>query len=464
MSNGETLFSGKRSYEYLKHLAVKIGPRLTGSAGEHKAARYIEKEFEAFGLKTRLQRYPCVTFENRKCVFEVRERGKWRSVESEPVMRTPSTPTRGLEGEVYYAESGAPEYLSPEMKGKIVLVCGRISPDDRPRFLSYKPKALIYVEAGRGGEPKRTALRDGETYGSLPMARILHTDGSDIVKNGLSPARFTMLNTEKESYCLNVIGEKAGSDCPDEIVVICAHYDSCMGISGASDHAAGAAIVIELAHVFSKLPAKRTLRFIAFSGEETGLNGSTFYADDLARKAEREKKRASFNEKADKTELQKHRLSFNLDVHGAVLGQSHVMFSGPEDVGASARLLAREIGMACAVSQGPMSSDGTPLAAVGIPAFQYARAGGGGGHTSIDDIKNLSPDSLAKAGEFSELFLRRYVTRAAVFPFSREIPDDQMKKIKEYFTNAKLPVPGEKQQKKGKKKPRGRTGPSARKS
>jgi len=75
-----TSFSGKRAYEHLEHLAVKIGPRLTGSAGEHKAARYIEKTFKAFGLRTRLQRFPVTTYDSRKSVFSVKDGAAWRRV------------------------------------------------------------------------------------------------------------------------------------------------------------------------------------------------------------------------------------------------------------------------------------------------------------------------------------------------------------------------------------------------
>ena len=93
------------------------------------------------------------------------------------------------------------------------------------------------------------------------------------------------------------------------------------------------------------------------------------------------------------------------------------------------------------------------LAAVGIPNVQFARGGGSvQGHTSDDHIRYTSPDSLAKAGEFAELFLRRYVTEAGAMPFPREIPDDQVPGIKDYFKNHKDPVPGEKVEAKGKRK------------
>lgn len=463
MSVFKTEFDGKKAFDHVKNL-VKIGPRLTGSDGEHKAARYIESQFKSFGLKTTMQKYPALTFSNKKCVLEVLDGGRWRKIDAQPIMLTPSTPEKGLEGEIYFAETGDIEYFSPAMKDKIVFVCGGLWADNRPKFLSLKPKALIIIEGGLGEEPLRMNIgeQNRKDYGILPMARIRHLDGVQIIQKGMRRARLTMINAEKKSYCLNVIGEKRGTDFTDEIVVVCGHYDSSMGITGASDNAGGTAVMMELARIFGKQPTKRTLRFVAFSGEETGLQGSSFYATDLARKAEAEKKRKGFNEKRDKTELQKHRLSFNLDVHGAIIGSNGVSFSGVDDIGASVRLLAKEMSVSCGVSKGPMSSDGTPLAAVGIPAVQFARGGGTSGylHSTRDEIKYLSAESLEKAGILSELYIRRYIAECGVFPFPREIADDQMKQIKDFFTNTKRPVPGdlkkeEKPEKKARKK-RGR--------
>ncbi len=447
-----TTFDGKKAFKHLEHLAVTIGPRLTGSAGEHKAAAYIARVFKGFGLKVTQQRFPCVTFGNSKCVFEVLQGGRWRKVAAEPVTLSKSTPPRGVEGEIFYAESGQAEYLTPAMKGKIVLVCGRVAAEDRHRMIGYGPKALVAIDPAVRDDHRRSLLGEAnrKTYGNLPMATIRHMDGLDIIKRRAGRARLILRNTEKKSHSLNVIGEKAGTDLADEIVVICGHYDSHWRITGASDNAAGTAVMMELARVLAGRPSKRTLRFIAFAAEETGLNGSSFYANELAHKARRDKKKPSFDEKIDKTECDRHRLTFNIDVHGCILGKFHATFNGPEDVGASVRLLAKEMGMACDVAKKPMSSDGTPLAAVGVPNVQFARSGGTGtfGHQVGDDIRYLSADALGGAGEFAERYLRRYVTDAPVLAFPREIPEDQMKDVRKYFTDSKRPIPGDEPRKK----------------
>jgi len=442
----DVLFDATKAFAHLEHLAVKIGPRLTGSAGEHAAARYIEKHFRTCGLAARLQRFPVTTFENRACTFEVRDGSRWRKVACEPVMLSTSTPPRGIDAEIYFARTGQEECFSPDMKGRIVLVFGGVGKAARPKFLSYGPKALVIIEGRDGPEPLHKALdfTEGAEYGNLPMARIPYRDGLDIVKRGLGRGRLAMLNSEKKSHSFNVIGEKRGSDRPDEIVVVCGHYDSCMGITGAADNAGGTAIMMELARALGSEESRRTLRFVAFAAEETGLHGSTYYADSLAEADAKERKRKSFNENVDLTERDRHRLTFNIDVHGYVLGRNEAWFTGPEDVGASLRLLAKENGFVMGVKKAAMSSDGTPLAAVGTPNVQLARwSGGGTGHTTLDHVRDLWPEALGESGAFAERWLRRYVTGAAAFPFAREIPPEQMKDVEKYFKSHRWRVPGD---------------------
>ncbi len=441
-------YDGKKAYQHAKHLSETIGPRLTGSADEHKAAAYITKTFKSFGLKVTNQRFGSITYDNRECVLEFRQAGKWRQITAEPVLLSKSTPPGGIEGEIFFAECGQLEYLTPAMKDKIVLVGGPIRPEDRPRVIRLGAKAIINIDPGLRETYRRAVHYDDErtVYGNLPMANIRYLDGMDVIRNSADRARLVLRNTEKKSYSLNVIGEKPGTDFADEIVVICAHYDSHWRTPGACDNAGGTAVMMELARVLAARPSRRTLRFIAFAAEETGLFGSRHYAEQLLAKDRREKKAPSFREKVDKTELERHRLTFNCDMHGSAIGRFRMTFNGPEDVGASVRLLASETGTACEVTKMPMSSDGTPLAAVGIPNAQFVRSGAanGLGHQAGDKIHNLSPEALGDAGRFADEYLSRYVTNAATFPFAREIPDDQMKDVRHYFTSKHMTIPGEK--------------------
>jgi len=431
-----TKFSGKQAYDYCKHLAIDIGPRLTGSPGEHKAARYIASVFRSFGLKTRLQKFPVMTFDVKTCTFEAKDGRTWRSYDAQAVGLCRGTGPRGVEGDFVMLNNGDSEYFSDELKGKIVLLLGNMNMADIPKLCSFGPKALVFVDGGVSREPIRRVFREYQRTAkhNLPMVHITHLDGVDLTKRGLTRGRLTLQISEKQSFGLNPIGEKPGTDRPDEVVVICGHYDTSIGIQGASDNAGGTAIMMELARILSAKPSRRTLRFIAFACEETGLNGSFHYARDLAKRSEQAKKKSTFDPKLQTTELDKHRLVYNLDIHGAVLGNNHFQFSGIEDVGASVRLLAKELGMDAGVNMGPMSSDGSPLAAVGVPVVQYARTGGTTKylHSTKDSMEFISAESLWQAGAFSEVFLERYVTECWAFPFPRQIPKDQHELLKAY--------------------------------
>lgn len=87
----------------------------------------------------------------------------------------------------------------------------------------------------------------------------------------------------------NVIARIPGSEHPDETVMYGAHWDG-YGVgtpnaqgdkiyNAAVDNATGVAALLELAHAFADGPRpKRSVVFAAWSGEEAGLLGSTYYA------------------------------------------------------------------------------------------------------------------------------------------------------------------------------------------
>ncbi len=77
----------------------------------------------------------------------------------------------------------------------------------------------------------------------------------------------------------NVIGEIPGGAKKDEVVMIGAHLDSWHSGTGATDNAAGSAVMIEVMRVLKTLNVKldRTVRIALWSGEEQGLLGSRAY-------------------------------------------------------------------------------------------------------------------------------------------------------------------------------------------
>ncbi len=72
---------------------------------------------------------------------------------------------------------------------------------------------------------------------------------------------------------------KVGSTRPDEMYIVSAHMDGLGFGEAANDDGSGTALVMELARIFS-LPGvatERSIRFILWNNEETGLNGAHAY-------------------------------------------------------------------------------------------------------------------------------------------------------------------------------------------
>jgi len=91
----------------------------------------------------------------------------------------------------------------------------------------------------------------------------------------------------------NVFAVLKGTTDPDRVYVVSGHYDSmCTSPTdakcdapGANDDASGTAAVIELARVMSKQKFDATIVFMAVPGEEQGLLGAAYYAEQAKQKA-----------------------------------------------------------------------------------------------------------------------------------------------------------------------------------
>lgn len=75
----------------------------------------------------------------------------------------------------------------------------------------------------------------------------------------------------------NIIASREAKLKPDEIIIVCAHYDSVIGSPGADDNASGVAGLLELARLLSGENLNRTVRFLAVPNEEPPL----FMSEDM---------------------------------------------------------------------------------------------------------------------------------------------------------------------------------------
>src|SRR5258706_15529908 len=80
--------------------------------------------------------------------------------------------------------------------------------------------------------------------------------------------------SREEIYCT-----KTGTTHPDEMYIVGAHMDGIGYGEAANDDGSGTALVMEVARVLSSpdVATERSIRFILWNNEETGLNGSRAY-------------------------------------------------------------------------------------------------------------------------------------------------------------------------------------------
>jgi hypothetical protein len=78
----------------------------------------------------------------------------------------------------------------------------------------------------------------------------------------------------------NVIGSSTGMERPGQVLIVDAHYDSVSNSPGADDNGTGTVGVMELARLLADYPVEKTLRFIGFDLEESGLLGSQRYVNN----------------------------------------------------------------------------------------------------------------------------------------------------------------------------------------
>ena len=101
---------------------------------------------------------------------------------------------------------------------------------------------------------------------------------------------FNLVKAERIVFADNVIGYIEGTDLKDEVLVISAHYDH-LGkqgdiiYNGADDDGSGTVGIMEIAEAMMSAKIndegpRRSILFIAFSGEEKGLLGSKAYAEN----------------------------------------------------------------------------------------------------------------------------------------------------------------------------------------
>jgi hypothetical protein len=134
----------------------------------------------------------------------------------------------------------------------------------------------VFVGSGGSREPGAPAGVPAVTIAVEHYGRILRTLEKKMPVTLEADIRNSFTD---DPMSFNIVGEIAGGDKADEIVMIGAHFDSWHGGTGATDNASGSAVMMEAMRILkaSGVPLRRTVRIGLWGGEEQGLLGSRAY-------------------------------------------------------------------------------------------------------------------------------------------------------------------------------------------
>ena len=132
----------------------------------------------------------------------------------------------------------------------------------------------------------RGAIRSLSTFGDRLQGTQRNLDALDWLEAELR--RYGYTNVVRHDYLFqgqprqNIYATKIGSITPEEMYIVSAHMDGRGGGEAANDDASGCAVVLELARVLGSpdIETERSVRFIFWNNEETGLHGSRAYVAD----------------------------------------------------------------------------------------------------------------------------------------------------------------------------------------
>jgi hypothetical protein len=275
---------------YVRHILGELTSRAMHGRGyvrkgEFKAAKFIGKEFSDIGLKALAEDYfqpfkmPINTFPGR---ISLSVDGLKLEPGTEFLIASSSPAVDGSFDLVWMESDTLPEgFDRGSLKDNFVVIRGDIRKLSLENpfgsagiIIPVKPEDNLWWHVSNGTQVKAHTLliiRDNKLTTASKQITLK-------ARNKFIPDYQTQ----------NIVGYIEGSIRPDSFLVVTAHYDhlGMMGkdvyFPGANDNASGTAMLLDLARHYS-LPENRqpySILFIACAAEETGLQGSTFFAEN----------------------------------------------------------------------------------------------------------------------------------------------------------------------------------------
>jgi hypothetical protein len=212
----------------------------------------------------------------------------------------------------------------------------------------------------------------------------------------------------------NIVAEIPGTDRADEVVMLGAHFDSWHTGTGATDNAAGSAVMMEAMRILKKtgLRLRRTVRLGLWTGEEQGLLGSAAYV------------KQHLADRSTMTLLPAHaRLSgyFNMDNGtGAIRGVYLQGNDAVRPVFAAWMEPFRSIGMTTLTIRSTGGTDHLSFDNVGLPGFQFIQDpleySTDSHHSNMDVFDRLQSEDLMKNAVIVASFVYQTANRDGLLP------------------------------------------------
>lgn len=412
-----------RSFEFLKKIYfVRTG----GSKEEEKAANLIKEEVAKLGGDANLEAFE-IDGSNVK-VAKLLIDGK--EYECAGSGYSGNTPEEGVEGDFIFISSEE-DLNMHSLKGKIVLINSKLVPH-KYYVKAVKDGALgIILTTGNVYKGKEDVDLDpyltreiNYKEGKIPTVIIRMSDAEKILEKLPNKAKLTLIAEDYKCNSQNVVAEIKGTEYPDEIITLTAHYDSVSFSKGAFDNGTGSITLLQLFDYYKKNQPKRTLKFIWCGSEEMGLLGSKAYC------------------KGHEEEVKNNVvLNINIDMVAVTLGADIACVTGENEVVSYIRFVSREVGFPISVRQGVYSSDSTPFADKGVPAISFARLARQGGaviHSHDDVIERLSEENYVKTYNFLIELSSRWIN-AYQFPIEKKMPDNMKEELDYYLFRKERP-------------------------
>jgi hypothetical protein len=292
------------AFQYLTELSDDIGSRVTGTPAERKAEEWAAAKMKAIGLENvHLEKYSIWKGWTRGTADAQLLAPTAHKLHVDAMGWTGSTVAGGAEGDVVPVNMfDIDEEIKnvSRLKGKIALVTQTGAP--RKSFMllfasfgdflkAAHNVGAVAVIGGQGGSKSQgmnlthTGILGFDTDFAIPVVCMTAEDQGQLerlIARGITPRmRINVQNTftDRPVEAANVVGEIRGTEHAEQILVVGGHLDSWDLAQGATDNGSGTATTLGAAEAIMRSGQKprRTIRFVLFTGEEQGLDGSFAY-------------------------------------------------------------------------------------------------------------------------------------------------------------------------------------------